>query len=160
MHCSSLIGNLGSNHSWRYFWFLHWQKFPLQPPATLLIFFLLVCKLCKSGLQIIHYILKMSRYTIIAYIGRYLVLTYIERFISTVCYFFSYICWSVNCMSWVSKFNNFFLTCTETEARFIFEGFNIVLYGKFISDSQILFLIFFIWSVNCLRDFFSHFVSQ
>ena len=116
-----------------------------------------------SGLQIMqiwsinYYILRMSRYTNIVYIRRYLVLTYIQRFISTVCCFFSYICWSVNCMSWVSKFNNFFLTCTETEARFIFEGFNIVLYGKFISDSPIL---FFIWSVNCLRDFFSHFVSQ
>ena len=80
----------------------------------------------------------MSRYTNIVYIGRYLVLTYIERFISTVCCFFSYICWSVNCMSWVSKFNNFFLTCRETEARFIFEGFNIVLYGKFISDFWIM----------------------
>ena len=86
-----------------------------------------------------YYILKMSRYTNIVYIGRYLVLTYIERFISTACCFFSYICWSAKCMSWVSKFNNFFLTCTETEARFIFEGFNIVLYGKFISDSSILF---------------------
>ena len=160
MHCSSLIGNLGSNHSWRYFWFLHWQKFPLQPPATLLIFFLLVCKLCKSGLQIIHYILKMSRYTIIAYIGRYLVLTYIERFISTVCYFFSYICWSVNCMSWVSKFNNFFLTWTETEPRFIFEGFNIVLYGRSFLTLQYLFC-FFVWSVNCSASAsFSLFFSQ
>ena len=96
----------------------------------------------------------MSRYTNIVYIGRYLVLTYIERFISTVCCFFSYICWSVNCMSWVSKFNNFFLTCTETEARFIFEGFNIALYGKFISNSPILSFLFFIWSVNCSRGFF------
>ena len=73
---------------------------------------------------------------------------------------FSYICWSVNCMSWISKFNNLFLTFTETKARFIFEGFNIVHYRKFISVSLILFLILFIWSVNCLRDFFSHFVSQ
>ena len=72
----------------------------------------------------------MSRYINIVYIRRYLVLTYIERFISTVCCFFSYTAWSVYCMSWVSKFNNF-LTCRETEGRFIFEGFNIVLYGKF-----------------------------
>ena len=84
----------------------------------------------------------MSRYRNIVYIGRYLVLTYIERFISIVCCFFSYICWSVNCMSWVSKFNNFFLTCTENKARFIFEGFNILRYGKFISESLIIFLIF------------------
>ena len=47
-----------------------------------------------------YYILKMSRYTSIVYIGRYLVLAYIERFISTVCCFFSYTCWSVNCMTW------------------------------------------------------------
>ena len=118
----------------------------------------------SSGLMqmwsINYYILKMSRYTNIFYIGRYLVLTYIERFISTVCCLFSYICWSVNCMSWISKFNNLFLTFTETKARFIFEGFNIVHYRKFISVSLILFLILFIWSVNCLRDFFSHFVSQ
>ena len=83
-----------------------------------------------------------------------------ERLISTVWCFFSYICWSVNCVSWVSKFNNFFLTCTENEARFAFEGFNIVLYGKFISDSLIPFLFLFIWSVNCLRGFFNHFISQ
>ena len=53
-------------------------------------------------------ILKMSRYTNIVYIGRYLGLTYIERFISTYCCFFRYICWSVNSMSWVIKFKNFF----------------------------------------------------
>ena len=85
----------------------------------------------------------------IVYIGRYLVLTFIERFISTVCCFFSYVCWSVYCMRWISKFNNFFLTCTETEARFIFEGFNIVLYGKFISDSPILFLFFYLVCKLC-----------
>ena len=85
-----------------------------------------------------YYILKMSRYTNIVYIGRYLALTYIERFISTICCFFSCICWSVSCMSRVSKFRNF-LTCTETEARFIFDGFNIVLYGKLISDSLLIF---------------------
>ena len=96
-------------------------------------------------------ILKMSRYANIVYIGWYLALAYIERFISAICSFFSYICWSVNCMSLVSKFNNFFLTCTETVARFIFEDFNIVLYGKFFSDSPILF--FFNLSVNCVRDF-------
>ena len=91
-----------------------------------------------------HYILKMSRYWNIVYIERYLVLTYTERFISTVCCFFSCIFWSINCMSWVSKFNNFFLTCKETEARFIFEGFNIVLYGKFISNSLIFFSLFYL----------------
>ena len=70
--------------------------------------------------------------------------TYIEKFISTVCCFFSYICWSANYMSWVSKFNIFFLACTETEARFIFEGFNIVLYRKFISDSRYFFCFLYL----------------
>ena len=144
MHFWDIIGELGSNHIWRYFWFLHQQKLHLQPLATLLNIFLLVCKLYKYGLWFIHYILKMSRYTNIVYIVRYLVLTYIERFISTVCCFFSYICLSVDYMSWVSKFNNFFLTYRETEARFIFEGFNIVLYRKFISDFLILFLLFYL----------------
>ena len=107
-----------------------------------------------------YYILKMSRYTNIVYIGRYLVLTYIERFISTVCCFFSYICWSVNCMSWVSKFNNFFLTCTETEARFIFEGFNIVLYGKFISDSLQYFFSFFDLVCKLFKGLFQSFCQS
>ena len=87
---------------------MHWQKLRLQPLATLLNFFLLVCKLCKFGLWITHYILKMSKYTNIVYIGRYLVLTYIEIFISTVCYIFSLICWSVNCMGWVVNSTIFF----------------------------------------------------
>ena len=134
MRFSGILRKLGSNHIWRHFWFLHWKKLDLQPLTALLNFSCQVCKLC---------ILKTSRYTNIDYIAKYLVLTYIERFISTVCCFLRYICWSVNCMSWVSKFNNFFLTCTETEARFIFEGFNIALYEKFISDSPILFLLFF-----------------
>ena len=50
---SGVIGKLGSNHIWRYFLFLHWQKLPLQLRATLLIFFFwsvdyanLVYKLC------------------------------------------------------------------------------------------------------------------
>ena len=57
MHFSDTIGNLG-----------------IVP-----YFFLLVCKLFKSGLQIIHYILEVSKTLFIVYIGKYLVLTYIER---------------------------------------------------------------------------------
>ena len=34
----------------------------------------------------------------------------------------SHFCWSVNYVSRVSKFHNFFLTCSETEAWCIFEG--------------------------------------
>ena len=154
MHFSDIIVKLGSNHIWRYFCFFHWQKFCLQPVATLLNFFLQICKLCKSGLKIIHYILKISRSTNIVYIGRYLVLTYIKWFISTVFSFFSYICWSVNCMSWVCKFYKFFLTWTETETRFIFEGFNIVLHGKFSSDTPIFFFCFFDFACKLLKRLF------
>ena len=145
---------LGSNHIWRCFWFLHWQKRHLQRLASYWNFSLLVCKLSKSGLWIIHYILKMSRYANIVFLGSYLVPTCIERFIWTVCCFFSYICWSVNCMSSVSKFNNFFVTCMETKSIFIFESFNIVCYGKFVFDSPILFLIFFIWSLDFFKGLF------
>ena len=41
----------------------------------------------KSGLKIMHYILKVSRFTNIVYIGKYLVLTYTERLFSTVAAF-------------------------------------------------------------------------
>ena len=128
------IRKLWSNHIGRRFWFLHCQKLHLQPLATLKFF--------TSGLWIMqiwsinYYILKMPRYANIVSIGRYLVLTYIERFISAVCCCFSYICWSVNCMGWVSKFT--FSDMHGTEAKFMIEGIDIVLYGKFISDSPIL----------------------
>ena len=143
-----------------------------------LIFFR-VCKLCKSGYKLFIIFLEVSRYTRITYIERYLVLTYIERFFSTVCCFFSYIFWSVNCLSWVSKFHNFFLTCSEIngmcwvnkfnnlflicleiEAKFIFECFKYCTLRKVPFQHSSTFLAFFIWSVNCPRDFFSHFVSQ
>ena len=66
-----------------------------------------------------HYFLEVSRYTSIAYIAVYLILTCTERLFSTACYFLSYVCWSVNCMSRVIKLHNCFLTCWETETRFI-----------------------------------------
>ena len=106
------------------------------------------------------YILEVSRFAIIVCIERYLVLTYMQRFFSTVCCFSTYICWSVNCMSWVSKFHNFFLTGSETEARFIFEGFKYWPLWKVNFQLPGTFLAFLIWSVNCWREFFSHFVSQ
>ena len=70
--------------------------------------FFLACKLHRSDLQRMHYVLEVSRYTNIFYIGVYWVLTWIERLVSTVCYFLSYFFWSVNYMSRVSKFHNFF----------------------------------------------------
>ena len=73
---------------------------------------------------------------------------------------FSYISWSVNCMTWVSKFKNVFLTCIETEARFIYEGkIYIVLYGKFISDSVILFLLFYL-VCKLFKGFFQSFCQS
>ena len=96
----------------------------------------------RSCLEIINYILKMSRYTNIVCIGRYLVLTYTERFIAIVCCFLSCICWSVNCISWVSKFHNSFLTCTEIETSLYF---------------RILIISFMESSFPTLRNFFHFF---
>ena len=73
------------------------------------------------------------------------VLSYLTKFFSTVYYFFSYICWSINCITWVSNFNYFHMTCIETQTRFLFQGFNIVLYGKFISNTPISFLLFYLF---------------
>ena len=39
-------------------------------------------------------------------------------------------CWSVNCMIRIRTFHNVFLTSLETEAKFIFEGYIFVIYGK------------------------------
>ena len=83
-----------------------------------------------------HYILEVPRYTNIVYIGVCLVLTYIDRLVSTVCYFLSYFCWSVNCMSQVSKFHKVFPTGSET---LYLRTFSIVIYGKFIFIFPVLF---------------------
>ena len=104
--------------------------------------------------------MEVSRYTNIVYIGNYVVLTYIERLFSAVCYFFSYIGWSVNCMNWVSTFRNVFLMCLEIEARFIFGCFKYCPLWKVRFQLSGIFVAFFIWSVSCWRDFFSHFVGQ
>ena len=74
--------------------------------------------------------------------------------------FFSYICRSVNCMSWVSKFNYFFLTRTEIEARFIFEGFMYCPLWKVHFQYCDTFFHFFARFVNYSRDCSSHVVSQ
>ena len=57
----------------------------------------------------------------------------------------------------VSKFHNF-LTCSETEARCIFEGFLYCHLWKVQFELlQYFFEHFFIWSVNCSNQFFSPF---
>ena len=86
----------------------------------------------------------MSRYTNIVYIGRYLVLTYKARFISTVCCFFSNICWSVNCMSWTFDFRD----VQKLKHEFIFESF----YYCYLSKVQFVLFVpiqTFFWSANC-----------
>ena len=62
---------------------------------NVVIFFQTILSFVLSR-KIIHYILELSKYTNNVYIGKYLVVTYIERLFSTVCYFFSYVCWPVN----------------------------------------------------------------
>ena len=116
-----------------------------------------VSKLCKSGLCILHYNLEELKYAKVVYIGLYLILTYIERSFLIVCYFLSYFCQSVNFMSSVSKFHNFFPTCWEIEKWFIFEVFfQYCCLWKFQFQFSSSFLAFLMWSVHCS----SHFLSQ
>ena len=76
------------------------------------------------------------------------------RIFSTVSYFLSHFYWSVNYMSQVSKFHNFFLTCSKTEARCTFERFQYCLLWKVqFQLSSNFFSFFFIWSVNCSSHF-------
>ena len=106
--------------------------------------------------ELCFYILEVPRYTNIVDIGAYLILTYIERLFSVVCYFLSYFCYFVNCMSQVGKFHNCFQICSEIEASFIFEGFYYCHLWKVQFQFSSSFLAFFIWSVS----FPSHFLSQ
>ena len=100
-------------------------------------------------------------HTNIVYIGKYLVLLYIENLFSTVwCFLPKYLFTSVNPMNWVSKFQNFFPTCSETEARFIFESLKYCPLWKVHFQLSGIFIAFFIWSINCSREFFSRFVGQ
>ena len=109
----------------------------------------------------ILYILEMSRYINIVYMGGFFVLTYIERLFSAVCCFFSYISCLVNCKSWVSKFHHFFSgilgNCGKIYIWGLFKYFSLWKVHFQLSGT---YLTFFIWPVNCLRDFFSYFFSQ
>ena len=68
-----------------------------------------------------HCILEVSRYTNIVYTGVYLVLT-LTKIIFNCLLLFNLFLLATKLKSQVSKFHNFFLTCSETEARCIFEG--------------------------------------
>ena len=112
----------------------------------------LVCKMYKSDLKIMHYILKVSRFTNIVYIGKYLVLTYTERLFSTVAAFIAILL--VSKLNDLSQYSTiFFLTCSKTEARFIFEGLKYSPLWKVHFQLSGTFMIFFIWSANFLRTF-------
>ena len=115
--------------------------------------------------------------THVVYIRTYLVPAYIERLFSIVCCFFRYIFWSANYISWISKFHNFFLTCSETEARFTFGVLQVLPFMEklfqtfqyrfsflhlvcklFKGDFQPLF-----WSVKCISwvsEFFNIFLGD
>ena len=110
---------------------------------------------CTNGLWIIHYILKVSRYTNAVYIGVYLVMSYIEIFTLTVCYFLSCFCKSVNCI--VTKFHRFFTRYSETETKFIFDGFQYCHLWKVhfqLSSTFSAFLVTFCWLVSCMKWIF------
>ena len=149
MHFSDIIGNLGSNYSWSYFWFLHWQKFHLQTLATLLNFFFWSVDYANLVYNLFISFWKCQD-TQTFFILEGILYWHIQKDFFRQFAAFLILFGQKNCISWVSKFNNFFLTCTE---RFIFEGFNIVLYGKFIFNSAIPFSLFFVWSVNCFENF-------
>ena len=59
-------------------------------------------------------------------------------------------------MSWVCKSNNLFLTFSETEAKFIFEGFWYCHLRKVQFQRFTAFLTFLVWSVNCSSHAFIH----
>ena len=105
-----------------------------------------------------HFILEVSRYTNIAYIGVYLALICIERLFSTVWYFLNYFCWSVKYMSRPSKFLQIFYDMQNTEAKLIFESFYHWHLWKVQFQLSNNFLGFFMWSVNCSSHIFSHFL--
>ena len=151
-HCEIEI--LGSIDIWKYFCFLYWEKLSYQPIAALLIFFLLVCKLCKP----LHFgSVKIHKHCL--YWKGFSANIYRKIFFNCLL-LFSYISWSVNCKSWDSKFHHFFLTCLGTKVRFIFEGFKYFPLWKVHSQLSSAFLALFIWSVNFPRDFFSYLFSQ
>ena len=154
-----IIGNLVRNHVWRYFWVLHWQKLPLQPRATLLFFFFWPIDYANLiyKLFITFWSLKIHEHCL--YWKVFSTNKYSKIFFNSLLLFQLYLL-VVNWMSWVSKFYNFFLTCSETEEKFIFDGFKYCTLWKVNFQLSGTFLALFIWSVNCSRDFFSHFVSQ
>ena len=66
-------------------------------------------------------------------------------------------------MSQVSKFDNFFLTCSETVKRLILRACSIIICGKFKFNFPVHFwnrsshlYSFFCWSVNCWVEYWNY----
>ena len=57
---------------------------------------------------------------------------------------FSYISWSVNCMSWVSKFNIFFWHAQKLRKALYFRALILSFMESSFSDCPILFLVFYL----------------
>ena len=83
-----------------------------------------------------------------------LVLADIEKLFSTICYFLSYFCWSVNCISRVSKFHNFSWHAFKPRQGLYLRTFSIAIYGKLNFNFPVLFLAFFIAHVTFLVTFY------
>ena len=66
---------------------------------------------CKCLVYKLYITYRTFQYMDRVYVARYLVLAYIERLVSTVCYYLSYFCLSVNCMNWICKLHNISPTC-------------------------------------------------
>ena len=83
-----------------------------------------------------------------------------RKIIFNCCCFFSFRCWSVNCMSWLTKFQNFFSDLLWNRGKIYIWGLEVL---SFMESSVLTFqyfCTFFTWSENCSRDLFSHFVGQ
>ena len=81
-----------------------------------------------------------------------------ERLFSTVCYFLSHFCWSVNYMSRVSKFHIFFWHAQKLRQGVYLRDFSIAIYGNFNSNFPVLFLAFFHLVCKFLKSLFSPFL--
>ena len=91
-----------------------------------------------------YYILEVSRYTKNCLYGSAFSTDINGKIIFNCLLLISHFRWLVNYMNEVSKFHNFFLTCSETERQGVYlRDFNIVICGKFHSKFPVLFSPFF-----------------
>ena len=122
------IGNLRSNHICRYLWFLHQRKPLLQPLTTLLIFFVLVCKLYKSVYKLLHCgSVKINKNCLYWKVFS----TDIYRNIILKCLLLFQLYLSVNCMS-ISQASK------KLRQDLYLTALIIVFYGKFMSNFPVL----------------------